>query len=173
MLKKYSWVALLSGVLSIIAGLYILAYPAASLASFAVFFTLIFLVQGISEIIQYFSDEKKNGWNLANGILTTILAFAILSSSFLEKVALIPYLIAFWALFNGITKIFVGLELKKVEKKVGNGLIWMGVFGILAGLIMMGHPIMTALVVTYGIGFIFIYQGIVAIFHYFKIKKAK
>ena len=35
---------------------------------------------------------------------------------------------------------------------------------------MMGHPLMTGLYISYTIAFVFIYQGIVAIVQFFKIK---
>lgn len=56
------------------------------------------------------------------------------------------------------------------DKSVGTPLVWMGILGIVAGLIMMGHPLMTGLYISYTIAFVFIYQGIVAIVQFFKIK---
>ena len=133
-------------------------------------FALVFAVQGISEIVQYFKSEEKHGWNLFGGIVTLILALTLFSGSFIEMVTFVPFIISLWALTNGITKTIVGFKVRKTDKSVGTPLVWMGILGIVAGLIMMGHPLMTGLYISYTIAFVFIYQGIVAIVQFFKIK---
>ena len=84
----------------------------------------------------------------------------------------IPFIFAFWALFTGVSKTIMSFEVKKVDKKLGSTLLWTGILGIIAGIIMMGHPLMTGVIVTYTVAFVFIYQGIAAIVLYFKSKKA-
>ena len=172
MSKKLSWLSILAGVLSILAGFYLMANPALSLLSFTFLFTIIFLVSGISEIIKYFSSDEKRGWDLFNGVITVLLSIWLFSGTFFEKVTFIPFIFAFWALFTGISKTILSFQVKKVDKKLGNTLLWTGILGIIAGIIMMGHPLMTGVFVTYTVAFIFIYQGIVAIVLYFKSKKA-
>ena len=131
---------------------------------------MLFRSQGISEIVQYFKSEEKHGWNLFGGIVTLILALTLFSGSFIEMVTFVPFIISLWALTNGITKTIVGFKVRKTDKSVGTPLVWMGILGIVAGLIMMGHPLMTGLYISYTIAFVFIYQGIVAIVQFFKIK---
>ena len=172
MSKKLSWLSILAGVLSILAGFYLMANPALSLLSFAILFALIFMINGISEIIKFFTADEKSGWDLFSGIMTVLLSFWLFSGSFLEKVTFIPFIFAFWALFTGISKTIMSFQVKKVDKKLGNTLLWTGILGIIAGIIMMGHPLMTGIFVTYTIAFVFIYQGIVSIILYFKSKKA-
>ena len=48
--------------------------------------------------------------------------------------------------------------------------IQIGILGIIAGLVMMAHPLMTGFLISYTIAFVFIYQGIVAIVQFFKMK---
>ena len=45
------------------------AHPLISLASMTFWFALVFAVQGISEIVQYFKSEEKHGWNLFEELL--------------------------------------------------------------------------------------------------------
>ena len=172
MSKKLSWLSILAGVLSILAGFYLMANPALILRSFTFLFALIFMINGISEIIKFFTADVKSGWDLFSGIMTVLLSFWLFSGSFLEKVTFIPFIFAFWALFTGISKTIMSFQVKKVDKKLGNTLLWTGILGIIAGIIMMGHPLMTGIFVTYTIAFVFIYQGIVSIILYFKSKKA-
>ncbi|EJN93466.1 HdeD family acid-resistance protein [Streptococcus ratti] len=171
MSKQLSWLSIFAGILSIITGFYLLVNPALSLLSFAFLFAIIFLVSGISEISKYITADKKRGWDLFNGIMTVLLAVWLFSGSFIEKVTFIPFIFAFWALFTGVSKMIMSFEVKNEDKKLGNTLLWTGILGLLAGLIMMGRPLMTGIFVTYTIAFVFIYQGIVSIIFYFKSKK--
>lgn len=170
MSKNWKWLLLLAGVFAIFVGCRILVNPAISLASMTFIFAIVFAVQGISEIVQYVKAEEKHGWNLFGGIVTLILAFALFSGSFIEMVTFVPFIISLWALTNGITKTIVGFKVRKLDKSVGTPLVWLGILGIVAGLIMMGNPLMTGLFISYTIAFVFIYQGIVAIVQFFKIK---
>ena len=72
MSKKLSWLSIVAGVLSILAGFYLMANPALSLLSFAILFALIFMVNGISDIIKYFSADEKSGWDLFTGVMTVL-----------------------------------------------------------------------------------------------------
>ena len=104
MSKKLSWLSIVAGVLSILAGFYLMANPALSLLSFAILFALIFMVNGISDIIKYFSADEKSGWDLFTGVMTVLLAIWLFSGTFFEKVTFIPFIFAFWALFTGVSK---------------------------------------------------------------------
>lgn len=168
MSKNWKWLLLLAGIFSVLAGLQMMMNPAISLASMTFLFALVFAVQGFSEIISYFKSEEKHGWNLFGGIVTLTLALALFSGSFIELVTFVPFIISFWALTNGITKTIVGLRVRKADKSVGTPLVWLGILGIIAGLIMLAHPLMTGFLISYTIAFVFIYQGIVAIVQFFK-----
>ncbi|MDX5024719.1 hypothetical protein SHY67_10960, partial [Streptococcus suis] len=87
-------------------------------------------------------------------IVTLILALALFSGSFIEMVTFVPFIISFWALSNGITKTIVGLKVRKADKSVGTPLVWLGILGIIAGLIMMAHPLMTGFLISYTIAFV-------------------
>lgn len=170
MSKNWKWLLLLAGIFSVFAGFQMMLNPAISLASMTFLFALVFAVQGISEIVNYLKAEEKHGWNLFGGIVTLILALALFSGSFIELVTFVPFIISFWALTNGITKTIVGLKVRKTDKSVGTPLVWLGILGIIAGLIMMAHPLMTGFLINYTIAFVFIYQEIVAVVQFFKTK---
>ena len=170
MSKIWKWLLLIAGIFAVLTGFNMIASPAVSLASLTFLFALVFVVQGISEIVQYFKSEEKHGWNLFEGIVTLILALTLFSGSFIEMVTFVPFIISLWVLTNGITKTIVGFKVRKTDKSVGTPLVLMGILGIVAGLIMMGYPLMTGLYISYTIAFVFIYQGIVAIVQFFKIK---
>ncbi|HFU3812190.1 TPA: DUF308 domain-containing protein, partial [Streptococcus suis] len=83
MSKNWKWLLLLAGIFSVFAGFQMLLNPAISLASMTFLFAIVFAIQGISEIVNYFKSEEKLGWNLFGGIVTLILALALFSGSFI------------------------------------------------------------------------------------------
>lgn len=171
MLKNWQWLLLLRFFLSVFVGFQMMVNPAISLASMTFLFAIVFAVQGIFEIVNYFKIGEKSGWNLFGGIVTLTLALALFSGSFIEMVAFVPLIISFWALTNGIAKTIVGFKVREVEGTIGSTLVWLGILGIIAGLITLAHPLMTGLFISYTIAFIFIYQGIVAIVQFFKVRQ--
>lgn len=168
MKKEYKWLLLVVGVLALIAGFYMLSAPLANLVSLAFAFSFVMLFNGIAEIVRYFSNKAtSHGIQLFNGIITVLLALALLSSSWIEMAAMIPFFIAFWVLFGGISKLIMSFAVKKVDAKAGSTLMWLGILGIVAGIIMAGHPYFTGISVAYLVAFTFIYQGIASIVMFF------
>lgn len=163
--KNFKWCSIFAGILGIIAGIYMILRPASSLASLAIYFAFVFLFDGIAEIVKYFSKESvfKSGWVLFHGIITVLLAICLFSGTFFNLIMFIPYIFTIWVLFSGISKIMLAFTARKIDKKIGNLLLILGILGIIAGAVMMAHPIMTGLLVAYTIGFIFIYNGVTAI----------
>lgn len=168
--KGWKWFLFLSGVLSIVVGLFMFSNPAASLASMTLFFAVSLGVHGITEIIHYVQAKQKHMWALVNGIIIVVLSLVLLSSNFIEMLTFIPFVFSLWALSNGITKTIIAYQVRREDRTEGNQLLVWGIIGILAGIMMMGHPLMTGVVVTYMIATVFVYQGIVAIVQFFKIK---
>ena len=93
------------GYFAVFAGFNMLAHPATTLASMTFLFALVFAVQGISEIVQYFKSEEKHSWNLFGGIVTLILALTLFSGSFIDMVTFVPFIISFWALTMVLQKL--------------------------------------------------------------------
>lgn len=171
MSKSFKWWSIFAGVISIIAGVYMMTNPAASLASLTLFFAFVFLFNGIAEIIKYFSkDSVKSGWVLFHGIITVLLSLCLFSGTVLDLIMFIPYIFAIWVMFSGISKLMLSFVVRKEEKKAGNLMLTLGILGIIASIIMLGHPLMTGIFVAYTIAFIFIYNGVTALILAFKNK---
>lgn len=167
--KSFKWWSIFAGIISIIAGGYMISRPASSLASLAYFFAFVFMFSGIAEIVKYFSkDGIKSGWVLFHGIVTLLLAVCLLSGSYLNLVLFIPYIFTIWVLFSGISKIMISFAARKIDKKTGNLMLFLGIIGIIAGFTMLSHPIMTGILVAYIVGFIFIYNGVSSLILAFK-----
>ena len=82
--------------------------------SLSFFYAAVLFVNGVYEIVRYFYDkENRSGFMLFDGILSIIL----LSSPLIAMVTLIPYIFAFWVLFGGISRIFIGFQIRKHDKR--------------------------------------------------------
>ncbi len=172
MKKKFNWLHVVSGVLSIVLGIYMLTNPAAGLVSLALVLACVFLINGISDVVGYFgSNGDKSAFRLVSGILTIILAIWLFSGTFWDIAMFVPYLVAFWVLFGGISKAIWGGANLKSDKSFGSALLLLGILAIIAGIVMMMHPIMTGFLVVYTAALILIYQGIVSFVMFFKLRK--
>lgn len=172
MKKEFRWILLISGVFSILTGLYMFSKPAASLASLTLFFSIIMLINGIAESIHFFFEkDNRNGMTLFSGIITIILSLCLITSTWVGLVTFIPYMFAFWVLISGFTKLFFGFSERKNNKKDGNYLIIVGILGIVAGIFLSSHPLFTGLAVAYMIGISFVYQGISNFIIFYKLRK--
>ena len=57
MRKELQWGLLITGILSVIAGIYVIAQPMVSLVSLSIFFAAVLFVNGVYEIVRYFYDK--------------------------------------------------------------------------------------------------------------------
>lgn len=172
MKKNLNWINIVSGVLSIVLGIYMLSNPAVGLVSLALMFAFIFLVHGISDVVDYFGSEgERSVFRLVSGILTIILAIWLFSGTFWDIAMFIPYMIAFWVLFGGISKAIWGGASLKSDKSFGSALLLLGILAVIAGIVMMMHPIMTGLLAVYTAALIMLYQGISSFVLFFKLRK--
>ncbi len=172
MSTQFKWIFLIGGIFSVLAGLYLFFQPVASLASLTFVFSVVMLVNGIAEVIRYFSEkENRTGALLASGILTIILSICLLSSSPLGLVSFIPYMFALWILMSACTRVVLSFAKRKINKTDANYLLIMGILGIIASMFLFGHPLFTGLIVAYMIGFSFVYQGIANLVIFYKFSK--
>lgn len=173
MRNEIRYLTLLSGIASLIAGLYLIFQPALSLASLATFFMIVMLIQGIAELVQYFSQARPRPKTmLFNALLSIVLSLCVLLSSTMNKAGLIPYVFVLWLLFGGLTRIGLGAKLRKIDKGEGNYLLTVGILGLVGAILLLLHPVFTVLFVAYMIGFSFLYQGVINVLAFFRSRKA-
>lgn len=101
-LFRYWWIPLITGILAIAAGVLCFIFPAASMATLAIFFMWLLIVAGIFNICYAIGNSKHNshwGWSLANGIIEIILGVWLWTFPIGELTAVFVYAVAFWILF--------------------------------------------------------------------------
>jgi len=103
---KHFWLAMTSGIIAALAGLYLLANPIKGIYFMTILLAIYFLVDGAASVIMALQSKGNKYWNmlLLSGIITFILAVLIISG--------LPYS-AMWALglLVGINLITYGFSI--------------------------------------------------------------
>lgn len=150
--------------LAIAAGIYLLLNPLVALASSAWIIGLVLASSGIGSLVTYFRQrgEPGAGWQLADGILTLLLAVYVLLHR-LFAVAALPYLASCWVIFFGVRKIIGAVEQKRDPCSDWGWTLALGVVTMMVGMSMLSRPVMTMLTVASVMGLLFVYRGVVTV----------
>ncbi len=162
---------LLSGILSLILGVMMLAWPAATVIVAAIFFGAYLLVSGISQVFHAFTQHISGGGRAllfvsgAASLVLAVLCFRSLANSVL--------LLAIWI---GIGFIFRGVAeaAAAISDEDTPGRWWMvfvGVVTLIAGVIMLAYPISSLGTLTVVVGVWLVVIGIFEIIASFGIRK--
>lgn len=78
--NRYWWLMLIIGILSILCGIWVFRNPVESYFALAVYFSIMFILYGIGEIVNAFAGQRYRnwGWGLAVGILDLVIGFILL-----------------------------------------------------------------------------------------------
>lgn len=123
----------------------------------------LFIVYGIQMAMKGFEKETRNIWTGVFGVISAILGLWISVSAMQRALTdlMIAYLIGFNLLFYGVLRIMEAYRLYKAsEKKSAALLLICGIVSAIAGILSVGHPVMTMISVGFIIAFNLISQGI-------------
>jgi uncharacterized membrane protein HdeD (DUF308 family) len=172
-LLQHLWKStLLSGVLAVILGVLVLAWPGKTLVIAAIFFGAYLLVSGISQVVLAFSLKVSFGGRVllflsgAAALILAVLCFLSLQESIL--------LLAIWI---GIGFIFRGIAtaVSAISDKTLPGRAWeifIGVITLVAGIVMLASPLESLATLTLVVGIWLIVIGVFEIVSAFGIRKA-
>lgn len=170
---KYWWVMLVRGILLVILGIAMFAWPQATLLVFVVLFAAYLFVDGIMSIVQGFSqrsDGQPSGWSFAQGVLAIAFGIAVLAwPDTIGKVLMI--VIGIWAILAGIGGIAAGFRMKQTP---GSGWGWFLAWGILAlvfGIALIANPAAGILSILWLVALWMVMAGIVFIIASFFVRK--
>lgn len=104
---------LISGILSVLAGIFILTYPYyGSFILLKIFVIFIGIWVIISGGIKLYSALKRGGWGIGIlGILTIILGLLLLTN-FLIGILVLPWIFGFFLVIGGIAAFIIGIKKK-------------------------------------------------------------
>ena len=101
------------GVLTLLAGVAVIAHPLMSSAILTIMLAVYFLVDGFSELIAAFSVQEGKGWLLFDAVVTIILGIMIFTGFPLAGTVAI-------GVFLGVKLLFVGITMLTIRSAAKN-----------------------------------------------------
>ncbi|NLY70156.1 MAG: hypothetical protein GX076_00470 [Clostridiales bacterium] len=162
-----------AGIILAATGIWYFANPGTTFLSVAFVLGVSMLISGIIHIGFYLIFRKRTElilWQLADGILTTVLSILILSNMLVTDGIAIAFF-GMWAMYSGVLAITESIGFKRNEISSWFFGIIFGVLSLAAGIYSFVNPLATGFAMALIIGAIFVLQGansIVAGFQYSK-----
>lgn len=168
----WGWI-LAFGVLGILAGLAVLFFTNDALLVIAVAFGAWLLVSGIFRFFATFAVPMENGWVRALYAILAVFSVAVgvylLVHPTLSLLVLTLTIGIFW-LFHGNMELFIGAGTPGLPNR--GWMIFSGLLGILAGVIIVISPGTSVLALTLVLGIWLIAYGLTLVFGAFKVRSA-
>jgi uncharacterized membrane protein HdeD (DUF308 family) len=163
--------AVVMGVVSIVLGFLAMFYPGATIVTVAIFFAAWLFVSGFYEVITSFTRDGDTGSRVLHaiiGVLSVIVGFALLRTPFQSVEVFIFVLGIFW-LVQGVMTFVSAFS----QKHGRNWRLFMGLLGILAGIIILTYPISSAVTLAFIGGIWLVVLGFMQIFAGFQLRGAR
>ena len=172
-LLQHLWKStLLSGILAVILGILILAWPAITIVVAAIFFGVYLLIAGIAQVVFAFSLRVSAGGRVllfisgAAALILAVLCFRNLQ----ESILLLAIWIAVGFIFRGVATSVSAISDPTLP---GRGWeIFIGVISLVAGIVMLASPFGSIAVLTIVVGIWLIVIGVFEVVSAFGIRKA-
>lgn len=170
--NRYWWLMLIIGILSILCGIWVFRNPVESYYALAIYFSLMFIIFGIGEVVNAFANQgyRNWGWVLAVGILDLVIGF-ILLGNITWAADILPFLVGFILMFLGIG--FIGTSTQMQALKISNWgwVLAGGILTLIFSFLIIFHPLFGIFNIIVWTGLAFIFGGISAIFYSFALRK--
>ena len=138
--RHWGWV-LSFGVITLLAGIVVLAWPGATLLVIAVLFGVQLIIAGVFRFVAAFATEEATGGTRVLlallGVISIIIGMWAVRHVLLTLLALIVLLGIFWVV-NGTIELFTALSQRGLPQR--GWIAAMGVLSILAGIIVLIYP---------------------------------
>jgi uncharacterized membrane protein HdeD (DUF308 family) len=138
--RHWGWV-LAYGIVTLLAGILVLAWPGATLLVIAVLFGVQLIVSGVFRFVAALaSDDLTGGTRVLLallGVLSVIVGLWAVRHVLLTLLALTVFLGIFWVV-NGAIEIFTALSHQGMPERGWTA--FMGVLSVLAGIIVLAYP---------------------------------
>src|SRR5215472_5645441 len=110
---------ILSAVVFVVAGLYLLTHPVMAIGTLTVLLALVIFAEGVFDIITYFrlQREHPSGWMLLNGIVALLLGGLVLAQWPSSAAWAIGTLVGAYLLMTGITRLIFGVAGRRLIKR--------------------------------------------------------
>lgn len=168
-LGKSWWLVLLIGLVSVVVGVIMLIRPFTAVNIAAIILGIWLLVSGIFQLIQAFNGTLETTTRVLSAItgVVGIVLGIICFESVENRISLLVLFIGIWWVLRGIMQVLVGAT----RAGGGGGIdIFLGVLGIIAGVIVLVWPIGSLTVLTLVIGVWLVVLGIFEVIAAFRVR---
>nr|WP_110881814.1 HdeD family acid-resistance protein [Mycolicibacterium vulneris] len=168
--------ALLSGILSLVLGVLVLAWPGISILVAAVAFGVYLLITGIAQVVFAFSLHVSAGSRIllfisgAASLILALLAFRHFGKDPLTAILLLAIWIGIGFIFRGVGTTVSAVSDPHLPGRGWN--IFIGVISLLAGIVVLASPFASIVTLAYVVGAWFAVIGVFEIISSFGIRKA-
>jgi uncharacterized membrane protein HdeD (DUF308 family) len=143
--RHWGWI-LAYGVLTLLAGVLVLAWPGATLLVVAVLFGVQLIVSGIFRFVAALASEDLTGGTRVLlallGVLSIIIGLWAVRHVLLTLLALTVFLGIFWVV-NGVIDVFAAISHREMPARGWSAV--MGLLSALAGIVVLAYPGLTLL----------------------------
>ncbi|MGT2846084.1 DUF308 domain-containing protein [Streptococcus massiliensis] len=155
------WLSVLAGVLYVCFAIYLFLHPLTNLAAMSWLFAFFIFLGAVSSFVNYFAaPETERRGHLFYAVVNLILATLFLAYGYITLPILLPTLLAVSLILASIGGLIRASRIKKLLPRLGSSLLWTSVVGLVLGILLLFHPMIASLFVSYLVALGFIYGGI-------------
>ena len=159
--QSWGWI-LTFGILSVILGIMVMAWPHATVKVVAFIFGIELFIAGVYSLVRAFtpSAEGERVLLAVLGVLGILVGILVLRHLF-QTVALLVLLLGLYWVIHGIFEFFVGLFDRHTPGRWW--VVFSGLLSFVAGVILLAWPAPTLLVVVWVLGLFLVIYGLMAV----------
>ena len=164
-LKKYEKESILISTLLIIGAIFLIAKPGIAISTVVTIFAIVFLVDGIINIIAYMMEDaeiRAFSNELMMGILLVILGFIILLNQPLF-ISILPIMIGIWIFIKSIMKFQLAINLKSALAEIWGLLLVSSILMAILGVLIIVNPFEAIFTLTRFVGIMMIVVEVINI----------
>jgi len=172
--EKHWWQVAVRGLIALIFGIMVLAWPGVAIAILAIIFGAFVFVDGIFTLVaavNYKAGAGRRTWLFIRGIAGIIVGLITFFWPAITALALV-ILIAAWALVTGVMELVFAFRANQ-----DSAIRWMfaisGILSLILGALMVAQPLIGALVIAVVIGAYAVLAGILLIILGFRLRSVK
>lgn len=169
--RHWGWV-LSFGIITLLAGIVVLAWPGETLLVIAVLFGIQLIIAGIFRFVTAFATEDASGGTRVLlallGVLSIIIGLWAVRHVLLTLLALVVLLGIFWVV-NGAIELFTALSHRGMPERGWTAAI--GVLSILAGIVVLIYPGPSLLTLSIVLGIWLLVYGVMEIMASFRLRR--
>lgn len=139
---RHWWLLLVSGILTIAAGIVVFCFPAESYVTLSIMFGVLMLVNGVTELAVSISSRNyfmMRGYTIIGGVLDLILGIFLCAYPQIT-LALLPVILGIWIMYHSIMAIGFGADLNTFKVKGSGWAIAGGILLLILSLLILIIP---------------------------------